>query len=127
MWLSEQTARKPEAASGGELGVVTIGGAKSAVEAGSEVRGLPVAGPGGVLWMPERDTEVVTLECGGETVVLGTVGTTPPPGMEPGDVYLSTRNAAIFLKGNGEIILKGKVKIEGGFSVTETGGTADGT
>lgn len=128
MWLSKQAAQHPDTTSGGKLGIVTIGGSESAVASGSEIRHVPVASPGGIVWFPERDREVITLTCdNGTTVVLGVVGNVAPIGLEPGDVYLYAGQAAILLKKNGDIILEGNVSVKGSLAVENEGGRKYGT
>lgn len=131
MWLSEQAARHEDRESGGAVGVVTIAGRESAVEHGSETRGVPVVSPGGLAWLPETDREVVTLWCGDTgPVLLGVVGQVPPAGMEPGELCLYTENTEVCLKQNGEITLRGAVNVEGSLTVNGVpveGGGEDGT
>ena len=53
MWLSSRT--KPAAPTAdADLGVTTIAGNSVGVVTRGEVRALPVYGPGGYVWLPEK-------------------------------------------------------------------------
>lgn len=114
MWLSQQAVRPAQSDPAGEIGVVTIAGARSAAQSGNERRNLTCLGPGGVVWLPERDSAVATLTCaGGETVILGAADQPVPAGMEPGDLYLRAGAASVWLHRDGRIELKGTVTVNG--------------
>lgn len=125
MWLSQQAARRPRREPDGNTALVTIGGAQSAVQSGCELRGLACVGPAGVVWLPEQDGTVATLDLpGGETVILGALDRQIPVGMQPGEVYLYTQGASIYLRRDGSITLRGRVNVEGSITVNgESGGT----
>ena len=85
MWLSEQSAAIRRSGDAPEVAAVTIPGSSPAARVGSERRGLTVMAPGGYVWIPGRDAEVLTVQCAtGETAVSGQRMDVPPAGMQPG-------------------------------------------
>lgn len=111
MWLSEKiiTAQKKQPA--GEMARVT--GNAQAKGAG-EYRGLPLAGPWGIVWSPPTaaDAVVVSTTSGGRAC-LGTVAA--GAGIAPGELKLiSAGGAEIYLKNDGEVVINGKVFEAGG-------------
>lgn len=117
MWLSEQAVKAPREERDGNIAVVTLSGAKIAVQSGSELRGVSWTGPGGVFWMPSASETVVTMACGGgETVILGVLPE-ERPALEPGELCLRSGGAEIFLRRDGRIDLRGAVNVEGSLSV----------
>jgi len=118
MWLSEQTSRFREREKDAQVAIVTIGGESPAARTDKELRGLMVAAPGGYVWLPQQDAEVLTLVCGtGETVVAGQRQSQIPEGMEQGEVYLYSGGASVLLKNSGQMILTGNVDIQGTLTV----------
>lgn len=119
MWLSEQHVHSNRSEKNAKVAAVTIGGVQSAVQAGSEIRGLETAAPGGYVWVPQQNREVLTMPCdNGEMIILGVVGDTPPAGMHEGEVYLHAgSNASVFLRRDGQIVIKGTVNVEGSLCV----------
>lgn len=65
MWLGKQQ-RKQTQAGEGQVGRVTIGGERSAVELDCERRGLEVYSPGGYHWTPKPGQKVLVIEGRGE-------------------------------------------------------------
>jgi len=117
MWLSKQAVRVPQTEKDGGVAVVTVAGAQSAVQRGSELRGLAWMCPGGVFWAPESDQEVVTMTCaGGETLILGALPR-PRDDLRPGEVCLSAGQAEIVLRRDGSVSVRGNVNVEGTLTV----------
>lgn len=119
MWLSEQSAAIRRNGDAPEVAAVTIPGSSPAARVGSERRGLTVMAPGGYVWIPGRDAEVLTVQCAtGETAVSGQRMDAPPAGMQPGEVYLhSSGGASVLLRAGGQIEIRGSVEITGGLTV----------
>lgn len=119
MWLSEQSIRDERRERDAKMAAVTIGGTQSAVQAGSEIRGLETVAPGGCVWMPQQNQEVLTVPCdSGEMVILGVVGDAPPAGMCGGEIYFHAGSgASVFLRQDGQVVIKGEVNVEGSLCV----------
>ena len=119
MWLAERS--KPiQPSVGAELGVTTISGGDVSVMTRGELRKVPVFGPGGCVWMPEKGDTVLVLKGGPggeEQCVAGREQKTVPAGMQPGEVILCAGDAAVWLRKDGSILLKGRVSIEGTVTV----------
>ena len=118
MWIAEQMARgrgeKP--AGGAELGVVTIGGAAAAAEIRGEERGLPIYGPGGLVWRPRPGDQVLVVKActdGAERCIIAMAPVQAPEGMEAGELWLGTESASLWLRRDGSLALRGKVEIQG--------------
>ena len=119
MWLAERN-KAAQTAAGAELGVTTITGESVSVMARGEIRAVPVFGPGGCVWMPEKGDTVLVLKGGPggeEQCVAGREQKTVPAGMQPGEVFLHAGDAAVWLRKDGSILLRGRVSIEGTVTV----------
>lgn len=118
MWLSKQAASRRDQEKDAQIGTVTIPGESPAARTDKELRGLVVAAPGGYVWVPGQDDEVLTLVCGtGETVVAGR-RVRVPEGMQPGEIYLHTSGGgSVMMKNSGEIRFSGNVDIQGNLTV----------
>ena len=64
MWISEQGRRRPQADGTALVGQVTLPGDPAAVYLDGERRELPVYGPGGYIWRPAKDQQVLVLKTG---------------------------------------------------------------
>ena len=64
MWIAEQGRRRPQADGTALVGQVTLPGDPAAVYLDGERRELPVFGPGGYIWRPARDQQVLVLKTG---------------------------------------------------------------
>lgn len=114
MWLSKKVAASAEAESFAEIGRVSIGGNPAGVVTAGEKRRLSVAAPGGFVWSPgaERDVLMVTT-ADGEGVVVAELlpGETE---LESGELKLSvSEGTEIYLKSEGGIGVKGDVELVG--------------
>lgn len=116
MWLSRQMKPMPPTADA-DLGMTTISGDSVGVVTRGEVRALPVYGPGGYIWMPQNGAAVLVIKGGPggeEQCVAGMRQAAVPEGMLPGEVYLhAPGGAAVYLKQNGAVELRGEVEIKG--------------
>ena len=73
---------------------------------------------GGVIWRPAAGQRVLVIECeGGQRVVAGAVQEAGRPDLENGEVLIESGAASIRLKNSGEILIKGRVNIEGELTV----------
>ncbi len=119
MWLSEQAIRRQRDESP-KVATVTIGGQHPAAQAGREWRGMTVLAPGGYVWLPGQQEEVLTMACEtGEQAVAGAKLGEVPAGMMPGEVYIhAAGGAGILLKNDGQIQIRGKVSLQGEMDVT---------
>ena len=61
MWIAEQGRRRPQADGTALVGRVTLPGDPAAVYLDGERRELPVYGPGGYIWRPAKDQQVLVL------------------------------------------------------------------
>lgn len=115
MWLSEQTKTRPPAGDA-ELGTTTITGDTMAVVTRGEQRDLMICGPGGYVWRPAGGEQVVVLQGGPggtERWIAGCRQGNAPDGMQPGEIYLHSAGASIYLKNNGTISITGNLVING--------------
>ena len=109
MWLGEQMAQQPGQEQAACGGVVSIGGGAPAVVTHGEERNLQVFSPGGYVWQPAQAETVAVLP--GVGAVLGSVQ--EDSSLQPGEVKIFSRGAAIYLKNDGSIHLEGAVYING--------------
>lgn len=116
MWLSGQMKR-PVPTADADLGMTTIAGEDAGVMTRGEVRALPVYGPGGYLWMPRNGETVLVIKGGPggeEQCVVGARQAAAPKEMKPGEVVLSgAEGAAVYLKQDGTVELRGRIVING--------------
>ena len=119
MWLAEKS-KGQQATADADLGITTIAGGSAGVVTRGEVRQLPVFGPGGYIWMPESDGTVLVVKGGPggeEQCVAGMKQGEIPGGMRPGDVYLHAGDAAVWLRSDGTLELRGNVKVTGTLTI----------
>ena len=64
MWIAEQGRRRPQTNGTSLVGRVTLPGDPAAVYLDGERRELPVYGPGGYIWRPAKDQQVLVLKTG---------------------------------------------------------------
>ena len=116
MWLDEICAGRSEA--NAIRGRVSIGGKTPAVESDSELRNLKIIRCGGALRIPAAQEEQLVLRCdNGEYDVLGVTEGGMPEGMEAGEIYIETKNAAVLIKNSGRVIVTGELEVNGSLSV----------
>ena len=132
MWMGKQMAAaaklRQEESAGAEMGITTIGGDTVAVLSRGEERSLPLYGPGGIVWRPRAGDTVLVIKGGSgrsEHCVTGAETGDGPAGMEPGELYLHSGGASVWLRNNGRIELWGELYVNG--SAYEKKEEADGT
>lgn len=115
MWISEQNRRKDESEGTALVGQVTLPGDPAGVYLAGERRDLPVFGPGGYVWRPEREDQVLVLKTGraGEQPCVAGVRGKPDWELAPGEVYLHCGAASIHLRSDGVIAMRGTVLVNG--------------
>lgn len=119
MWLGKEAARRNFVERDAKMGTVTISGQSAAVQAGKEMRGLAVVAPGGYVWMPGAEQDVLTVHCDtGETVIAGAAMGESPVSLRPGEVCICSKGGAFVLLGNdGHILITGDVAVTGSLTV----------
>lgn len=121
MWLSKAMASRQQAdqeGSAADMGVTTIGGGSASVMTRGEQRNLEVFAPGGMVWQPRAGDTVLVLKGGPgsqeQCVVAANTTGAAPDGFTPGELFLfSSGSASVYLRGDGSIVLKGNVEIQG--------------
>lgn len=121
MWLSKTMASRQQASqesAAADMGVTTIGGGSASVMTRGEQRNLEVFAPGGVVWQPRAGDTVLVLKGGPgsqeQCVVAANTAAAAPEGLAPGELFLySGGKASIYLRGDGSIVVKGNVEIQG--------------
>ena len=118
MWISEQGRRRPQADGTALVGQVTLPGDPAAVYLDGERRELPVYAPGGYVWRPDREQQVLVLKTGAAGEAPCVAGT--PCGEErevsPGEVLLYSGGATIRLN-HGSVTINGSVNLVGQVTV----------
>ena len=127
MWISEQGRRRPQADGTALVGQVTLPGDPAAVYLDGERRELPVYGPGGYIWRPAKDQQVLVLKTGaaGEAPCVAGALCGDEREVSPGEVVIYSGSSTIRLGGGtitisgGIVNLTGRVLVNGKIVVTE--------
>lgn len=109
MWTWERERRRQVQEPSAQLGVITLGGAESAANLGSERRWLRVCTPGGMQWMPRQGEQVLVLKNGEDAWVLGVLE--EETDLRPGQTGLKGENCSLVLGDRVEI--SGEVTLDG--------------
>lgn len=119
MWLSKEAVRRSCVEGDAKMGTVTIPGQSAAVQTMSEKRSLEVVAPGGYVWVPGAEQDVLTVHCDtGETVIAGASMGASPVTVSAGEVCVYSKGGAyIRLKNDGTIVISGKVDVSGELTV----------
>ena len=105
MWISKKMISAGQKKTLAE--VATITGEKTAQGSG-EYRGLPMAAPWGIAYLPPNSTEAVLVESNIGNACVGVLAEEKE--IEPGELMLfSAGGAYIHLKNSGEIVINGQV------------------
>ena len=111
MWLSRRITHpetEPETAA---LGTISMGGSRAAVVTDGEKRDVRIISPGGYCWQPGAGESVLVLKAS-QTYIPGALQTAQAE-LVPGEVMVFSNAARIVLRNNGDMELKGKVRITG--------------
>ena len=111
MWLSKRITHpetEPETAA---LGTISMGGSRAAVVTDGEKRDVRIISPGGYCWQPGAGESVLVLKAS-QTYIPGALQTAQAE-LAPGEVMVFSNAARIVLRNNGDMELKGKVRITG--------------
>ncbi len=116
MWLSKKTIEAGgEKKSECKTGIVTIGGQTPCVMTEGEIRNAQRLNCGSAYIPAAGDTVLLIKTEDGECIVAGRPEGQVPNGAEAGEVYITnkTGNAFICLKNTGEILISGKMQVQG--------------
>lgn len=111
MWLSKAIARRQSRGPEAAAATVSVGGEAPAVVTDAERRQGRLFSPGGYCWQPAGGDTVLVVG-GGEPCVAG-VEQHCPVELAPGEVYLHSGRAWLWLKNDGSVVLSGKLVIRG--------------
>ena len=111
MWLSKRIVQETPEFEPATLGTVSIGGEDAAVVTDGEKRNARVISPGGYCWQPGAGESVLVLKAS-QTYIPGALQTAQAE-LAPGEVMVFSNAARIVLRNNGDMELKGKVRITG--------------
>ncbi len=116
MWIDELSRRAEDCSVLG--GKLSIGGVSPAAVTDAELRNLKIIRCGGVLRIPIANEEQLLLRCdNGEYAVLGMTEGEIPEDMEAGEICVETENAAVLIKNDGTVKIRGELEIEGSLKV----------
>ena len=115
MWIVQQGMRQPEPQSVALEGRVTLGGDPAAVYLDGEQRELPVFGPGGYVWRPAQDEQVLVLKMGsaGEEQCVLAQRCGDEIEIKQGEILIYSGGSAIHLRRDGIIDMSGIVRVNG--------------
>ena len=127
MWMGERLNRRDESqVTAADVGRTSISGETVAVVSRGELRELEVWSPGGYIWRPKRDEEVLVIKggtAGEEECVLAVAPGAAPEKIEAGEVCLFSAGAAVLLRNDGSLQLKsGEVQVNVSGSGVEISG-----
>ena len=111
MWLSRRITHpetEPETAA---LGTISMGGSRAAVVTDGEKRDVRIISPGGYCWQPGAGESVLVLKAS-QTYIPGALQRAKGS-LAPGEVMVYSDAAQVVLRNNGDIELKGKVRVTG--------------
>ena len=111
MWLSRRITHpetEPETAA---LGTISMGGSRAAVVTDGEKRDVCIISPGGYCWQPGAGESVLVLKAS-QTYIPGALQQAKGS-LAPGEVMVYSDAAQVVLRNNGDIELRGKVRVTG--------------
>jgi len=120
MWLSKKlsiyrTAEQEGAAA--DMGITTIGGTNASVETRGEQRNLEVFAPRGIIWQPQQGDTVLVIKggigCQEHCIVAAETVSKGPDTLTPGELYLFSDGASLYLRNDGSILITGDLYVEG--------------
>ncbi len=120
MWMGERLNRRDESQiTAADMGRTSISGETVAVVSRGELRELEIWRPGGYVWRPKRDDEVLVVKggtAGEERCVLAMAPEEAPEEIDAGEVCIFSGGAVVLLRNDGSMELKNSgasVKIKG--------------
>lgn len=124
MWLSKTLALRHAAeqeTAAADMGVTTIGGGNASVMTRGEQRDLEVFAPGGLVWQPKAGDTVLVIKGGAgrqeQCVAAADTSANTPEGLSPGELFLYSDGASIYLRKDGRIAVSGQISVEGDLAV----------
>ena len=111
MWLSKRIVQETPEFEPATLGTVSIGGEDAAVVTDGEKRDVRIISPGGYCWQPGAGESVLVLKAS-QTYIPGALQTAQAE-LAPGEVMVFSNAARLVLRNNGDIEVKGRVRITG--------------
>lgn len=113
VWISGRNQRQIKEESGSDLGTVTLPDDPAGVYLDGERRELPVFGPGGYVWRPSRNQQVLVIKAGAQGEAPCVVGV--PCGakwnLKEGEVLIYSPAATIHLQENGIVNVTGVLTV----------------
>ena len=111
MWLSRRITHPEQETEAAALGTISMGGSRAAVVTDGEKRDVRIISPGGYCWQPGAGQSVLVLKAS-QTYIPGALQAAQAE-LAPGEVMVYSNAARIVLRNNGDMELKGKVRITG--------------
>ena len=111
MWLSRRITHPEQETEAAALGTISMGGSGAAVVTDGEKRDVRIISPGGYCWQPGAGESVLVLKAS-QTYIPGALQQAKGS-RAPGEVLVYSDAAQVVLRNNGDIELKGKVRITG--------------
>ena len=108
MWISRYLTENSFASDPASVGEIRSAGKNVSVSASREHRGLPVAVPYGIIYVPPIGSDSLVLPTDSGDICLGVVRR-PDDGLEQGELMLySSGGASIVLKNDGRVLINGR-------------------
>ena len=111
MWLSRRITHPEQETEAAALGTISMGGSGTAVVTDGEKRDVRIISPGGYCWQPGAGESVLVLKAS-QTYIPGALQTAQAE-LAPGEVMVFSNAARLVLRNNGDIEVKGRVRITG--------------
>lgn len=116
MWLSQRKENRILPDGGADVGQITLAGDPAGVWLDGERRELPVFGPGGYVWRPQRNSQALVIKTGrqGEApCVAGVRCMEEQWDLEEGEVLIYSPKATIHLQEDGTVNITGRLTVNG--------------
>lgn len=119
MWISQKNRERPLREAAAQIGAVTLEGDPAGVYLAGERRNLPVFAPGGYIWRPTLEQEVLVLKTGEKGEESCIAGGRCAGEVQPGEVllYAGTGGASIRLGNDGSVTITGTQVTVNGISL----------
>ena len=115
MWLSRRNETQRRQEETAQVGRVTLPGDPAGAVLGAERRDMPVFGPGGYAWRPRAGQEILVVKAGADKEQPCAAGVREGGNLAlaPGEIYIDSGGASIFLSNTGTISMWGDVLVNG--------------